>query len=39
MKGKAVVIPGLTNKLSIQSTRFAPRFVTTAITKWLNKQN
>ncbi len=39
MKGKAVMIPGLMNKLSIQSTRFAPRFVTTAITKWLNKQN
>ncbi len=39
MKGKAVVIPGFMNKLSIQSTRFMPRFVTTAVTKWLNRQN
>ncbi len=38
MKGKAIIIPGLMNKLLNLSIRFSPRAVTTLITEKLNKK-
>ena len=38
MKGKSVVIPGVFNKLMIQSSRFAPRKTLTAISRWLQSK-
>ena len=38
MKGKSVVIPGVFNKLLIQSTRFSPRKTLTAISRWLRSK-
>lgn len=37
MKGKAVVVPGIQNKLLIQSIRFTPRILVRAITGWLQE--
>lgn len=37
MKNKAVVIPGIFNKLLIQSARFAPRKEVTAIARWMQE--
>jgi len=36
-KGKVVVIPGLINKLLVQSLRTAPRFIVRSVSCWLNK--
>jgi short-subunit dehydrogenase len=36
LAGKVVAIPGLRNKLSVQSVRFAPRAVVRAIAAKLN---
>ena len=38
MKGKTIVIPGLANKILVFSVRFAPRWVVTAITSYLNRK-
>ena len=38
MKGKAVVIPGIMNKLMVFSVRFAPRRMTRAIAGYLNRK-
>jgi hypothetical protein len=37
MKGKAVVIPGLKNKILAQSIRFSPRRLTPRLVKHLQK--
>jgi hypothetical protein len=37
MKGKEVVIPGIFNKLLIQSVRFSPRRAVTAIARWMQE--
>ncbi|MGH2731857.1 MAG: SDR family NAD(P)-dependent oxidoreductase [Actinomycetota bacterium] len=39
LEGKAMVVPGLMNKASVQSTRIAPRAVVRAIVKRLNRQH
>ena len=36
MAGKAIVIPGLPNRLLAQSVRISPRFVVRRIARWLN---
>jgi hypothetical protein len=38
LAGKRIVIPGVGNKLLVQSIRLAPRRFTTAITRWLQEQ-
>ena len=35
MKGKTIVIPGIVNKLLIQSIRLSPRKLVTGITRWM----
>lgn len=37
MRGRAIVIPGITNKLLIQSIRIAPRALLRAITRWFQE--
>lgn len=37
MRGKAIVVPGLTNKLLIQSIRFSPRWAVRIITRWFQE--
>lgn len=37
MNGKRLVIPGLMNKLGVQSTRVSPRAVTTQIARMLQE--
>jgi short-subunit dehydrogenase len=37
MAGKRLVIPGLRNKLMVQSLRLAPRVVVVAIARWLQE--
>ncbi len=37
MLGRAVVVPGLGNKLLIQSIRISPRFLIRAITRWFQE--
>ncbi len=39
MKGKRLVIPGLGNKLLVQSERFAPRRVVTKISRFLQERS
>jgi short-subunit dehydrogenase len=36
MAGRAIVIPGLANRLLAQLVRFGPRFMVRRITGWLN---
>jgi len=38
MKGKRLVVPGLGNKLLVQSERFAPRRLVTKIARFLQEQ-
>ncbi len=38
MRGKAVVIPGLLNKVLSQSYRFSPRFATAAVSRFLMRR-
>jgi uncharacterized protein len=37
MRGRAIVIPGLANKLLIQSIRLSPRWAVRAITRWFQE--
>lgn len=37
MLGRAVVVPGIANKLLIQSIRISPRFLTRMITRWFQE--
>jgi short-subunit dehydrogenase len=37
MRGKAIVIPGLANKLLIQSLRIGPRWLVRTITRWFQE--
>jgi hypothetical protein len=37
MRGRAMVIPGLPNKVLIQSIRLAPRWAVRLITRWLQE--
>lgn len=37
MLGRAVVVPGIANKILIQSIRLSPRFLTRAITRWFQE--
>ncbi len=37
LRGKRCIIPGLLNKLTVQSTRITPRFFAMQIVKWLHK--
>jgi len=37
MKGKAIVVPGLANKLLIQSIRISPRWAVRLITRWFQE--
>ena len=36
MKGRAVIVPGLLNRLLVQSVRISPRRLVTAIVRFLN---
>jgi short-subunit dehydrogenase len=36
IKGRRVVIPGLTNRIGVQALRFSPRHLVTLLTKYLN---
>jgi len=37
MRGRAVVIPGVANKLLVQSIRIGPRWLVRAVTRWLQE--